>query len=545
MSSEKIQFRCTDCNKLLAVDSAHAGKSIACPACQTKMRVPVGPSAPASLPPKVAQFTSTKSPFPESKPFPTVPKANAAVTHPSNSVSPLTAPTQSRPSRQPTEPTTNSSLGRSIGGLVTAGIVAGVCSIVWVIVVAITSRELGILAWGIGGAVGLVAGVIARNPSPIFCSLTAGVAVMSVLFAKCIMAATLMVAGMGANFMKTMMQFDPEQQKLSHALVDQMLVDSQLVGQEKEYAESYNARFFSGGEDEESLVEQQEEEQADEMLELGGKLEEKWNKDIESKSPEQRETLLVAMRTRHPEWIEDNNHYLAMVDKLVAEPGRLSDELAAQAKSELALLTGNWDSDYHGSVAPNEIRDRRVALKKLVVEALTPLDALQRDQAVRDTLQRNLNWMPYNDAYVAMLDKMNTDGKFNAPIADFAKASAEMRLAPDELSTMFESTQADDFQAKTKELQVLVNQALVPLDASQRTQLVSEAQTRHPDWIQQDNPQARVEKLDEAFEELGGENQTFLGSLRSVMSFFDVLWIVFGATTAYGTAKRQAIPIVA
>jgi hypothetical protein len=62
--------------------------------------------------------------------------------------------------------------------------------------------EIGILAWGIGALIGLVAGSIAKNPSVIYCSLVACVAGFSILASKFMMVAFLMIASVGVNLVE-------------------------------------------------------------------------------------------------------------------------------------------------------------------------------------------------------------------------------------------------------------------------------------------------------------------------------------------------------
>ncbi len=69
-----IEFRCTDCNKLLRTDDSTAGKQAKCPECGAVMSVPasstsesVGPSAPPPL------GESGGSPFDQTAPYPDAP----------------------------------------------------------------------------------------------------------------------------------------------------------------------------------------------------------------------------------------------------------------------------------------------------------------------------------------------------------------------------------------------------------------------------------------------------------------------------------------
>jgi hypothetical protein len=43
--------------------------------------------------------------------------------------------------------------------------------------------------------------------------------------------------------------------------------------------------------------------------------------------------------------------------------------------------------------------------------------------------------------------------------------------------------------------------------------------------------------MEEVLKELG--DGSFLSSLGKVVSFFDIIWLLLGASTAYGTAKKR------
>lgn len=70
---------------------------------------------------------------------------------------------------------------RSAAGLGAGAVVACFFSVVWVILVVVTHYQFGILAWGIGALVGLTTGLIARNPTPVFGLLSAGLAFASLM----------------------------------------------------------------------------------------------------------------------------------------------------------------------------------------------------------------------------------------------------------------------------------------------------------------------------------------------------------------------------
>jgi len=423
--------------------------------------------------------------------------------------------------------TNERSFGKSVAGLTVAAIVAGFFGLVWLVIAAVSGYELGIVAWAIGGAVGLVAGAIARNPSSVYCSLVAGVALMSVLGAKAVMLAVILAMTWGVDMLET---FTPGREKLVHATADQMLTDRQFEGIEKEYVELYVSAFFSDSND---LYD----DMTDEMFEVSDDVEQRIQDELGTKTPEEEEQLLEAARARHPEWIEDRNHYLAAIDKMLLDEGTLNDDLAAHARSELFAMDDSWDEEYHKSIAAVERSRRRTELRDLAAEQIHRMTLPERDQAVRDTLQRHPTWRPYPNAYIAMVEKLHHEGELNGPLAEHAQATVENRLT-EEYPDYFENVSNNDQEARDQELGVIVSEKLVDLDSAGRATLIAETTSRYPDWSSELNPMGEIQgEMDAALEELGTDG-TFWGSLGVVLTPMDFLWLFLSATTAFGTARR-------
>ena len=570
---EKIKFSCSTCGKTLAIDAKHAGKVAPCPGCKTSLTIPAAPTEPTASPslPDPLQTTeplpSLSDPLqtPATEPLPSHsdPLQTPPSDQPTTPVNPFALDTSGTPNApaspsgldglaaasslpslgtpsaaglKPSSATPNqapppkASFGKSFAGLLVAVLVAGVFTVLWLVIAAVTGFELGILAWGMGGAVGLVAGVIARNPSKVYCGLAAAIAVMSVLTAKGIMAALIMLMSWGADVLGDMADLTPERQKLNYAMADQMLVDGKFDGLEEEYVQLYTATFFSGDAD-------IYDEMTEEMFEISDGVEKTIRDELKTKTPEEETQLLAAARQRHPEWIENHDHFLAVTDEMLNEEGALTEELAAHAKSDLAPLDQTWDEAYYESVAPAEMANRRVELRKLAAERLAKMSEAERDQAVRNTLERHLTWQVYPDAYHAMLEKLHNEGAFSGPLAEHAKANFEYEFT-EAYPDYFDEISDEDSESRDKELRTAVNKRLVPLDSAGRAALIAQTKARHPDWYGESMPMDEAQQeMEDALDEIGGDG-TFWGSLAVVFSPIDLLWLFLGASTAFGTAHK-------
>lgn len=544
---DKIKFRCSSCDRTLAIDAVHAGKVIACPGCRAKLRLPTAPD-------NAALTTSSTSPLPSqaSKPQTEPPAKPRKTANPfeedfggtfdddasTGKLSSANEPYDSMDLDEPRGPArSKTSFGRSLGGAAAAIFLGGFFSVVWVLIVAFSGYELGILAWGMGGAIGFSAGIIARNPSGVFCGLIAGIAVMSVLLAKGIMLGMILLAIWGMGFLANLEGLMPDHQELSHAVADQMLEDGEFSGVEKEYAEIYTSSYFSG--DGESY-----DQMTDEHYEVAEDVRQQISERVSNATDEEKEKLLEAARARHPEWIEDDNHYHAIVDQLFNEEGALDDDLTAQAEYELKQLEGDWDREYNNSVARTEVKRRSSELRKMVVERLGSMDEEARDQAVRDALQRHPKWDAFPDAYMAMLAKLYDEDQLDGPLAEHAQATVENRMKG-EGSDYFDNVARNDSEAREDELRALVSEKLATMDAAAREALVAETRTRYPDWVGEEltaeQAQKQIEETkQQMFDELGTDG-TMLGNLGAVFGFMDIIWLILSATTAYGVAHKYGI----
>ncbi len=149
-----IDFRCTQCNRLLRTPDESAGRQATCPQCGARLTIPTsGGTPPAEPAPAPAASAEEPNPFAASVPGPGVPAGPG----PEVSPSPFQAPT-TQPDYGPPPPQRD---GRAI-----AALVLGICSlVVWCCPllgapVAIIGLILGVLAWNSASRGMAIAGVV-------------------------------------------------------------------------------------------------------------------------------------------------------------------------------------------------------------------------------------------------------------------------------------------------------------------------------------------------------------------------------------------------
>lgn len=425
-------------------------------------------------------------------------------------------------------------LKRSIIAFVIASVAAIIACVGWVIVAIVTGMEFGLLAWGIGGLIGFVAGVIAKNSSPVFCFLVAGLAGMSILGAKIIMAIFLMLISFGVATIKEWAQFGPDYVKISHAVQDEMLAEGQFEGRQKEIAEE-QVRTFFGNLIEDSVIPPAD---LDARMQDQLAISEKVNARIMAMTQPEKDAVLVRARQRYPGWLENDYQYAAIVDSLVTS-GELTDAaLAAHAQSELKELGGEFDLEYEQTVAERERNRRSNELHRIAAEKKLTLDDRQLDELLRQTIRHHMQWVPIHDEYIAVLEKMHRENQFSGELAQHAKRTLDLQLDSDPVNGTDE-VDFDALQRREAQLAAQVNEQFVTMDATQRKALVDDLKTRFPTWNSLlGGADADLNELDEALKDAGADG-TFFGSFKQVFRLIDFLWLFLGISTAFGVAYKQ------
>jgi hypothetical protein len=439
-------------------------------------------------------------------------------------------------------------IGQSVAGLIAASMVGAACCVVWIIVALVTSRELGILAWGMGGLIGLVAGFIAKSKSPIYCGLAAGIAMISILSAKFIMALGLMMLSMGVDMVRDFGDFSPERERKVHVLADHMLADGQLDENDKQFALDYNRDFFGDERNGRGRFNPRDDDEGLDADFGNDRFNAKRVKDnmaflkklrdqVETVTPEEIAQWTAESRTRHPNWIENQDHFIPMLDEMLLEPESLTPELGAHAKQHLSGVDGKYDDAYSSNIAPNEFQNRDAQIKRLVATRIRKKSPEELDQAMRKSIVLHDSYDPFPDAYIAMLESVNAKGGLDGAVASHAKKFLDATLSGND-SDRFD---IDDYEAADKldkALRKSVCPELAKLGPSERDALVADLRKRHPKFVGHD-PEAMSKAANEALGKLGGHS-TLFGAMKEVFHPLDFLWLFLGASTAFGTARRFA-----
>jgi DNA-directed RNA polymerase subunit RPC12/RpoP len=523
VTTEKLRFPCENCSKNLSVSSEQVGKSLKCPACGSKVVVP----APALLPEidlGLEDLPAAQYELPTSSPA--SPQAYTDAT--SGNFSPEVKQARSSP------PTV--SMGRSVGGLAAACAVGFMCTIAWILVVVFTEREVGILAWGLGGLIGFVAGVIAKNASPIYCGLASGVAVMSVLAAKLIMAGGIMAAHFSMNFadqyMDEFMDSTPEQERLLHAQADQWLAEKTLDATDELSATQFNAQYFG---DETELVAVDDEADIEEGL--GGIFEfrKKLKESVANLNDADQQQLLKQAMERHPNWIQDEDCYHAFCHVLLEDQNALSEELQEHAANEVRDWSDEGKQNYTQNNAPRVLFERTTELRSIVAKRIRESTPEQIDDAFRKAMTLDPEFKSGSNEFIAMMHKLNEQQRFQGKLQQHVDAELKQAIEH-EYPEEFDNIDMEAYALERREVGAIVNQELSTLNGLQRASLVEWLSAEKPGWIE--DPNDAVLEFEAAKAELG--DGTFLGSLKQVFGMYDFLWLFLGATTAFGTARRQA-----
>ncbi len=563
--TDKIQFACSHCGSTLAVPAEYAGKKAKCPVCSSPITVPVTGSggdeafaaaAPASDTPwssaaigsqeKPSSVTPNESPFGEHDSFGAASGKRLPAAPPSQERSPFgdLAPGEGGYA-YPQDPPRVTSVGRSIAGLAAAMGVGLAAMIVWLVLAAMSGYELGILAWGIGALIGMVAGVIARNPSPAYCAIVAVVAMGAILSAKLVMA----LAIMAIHFFSTQMEefvLPPVYDKYSHAYVDQVLADNYFVGDQKRFAIELNAGYFEP-QDEQDLEAQQEGEAAKALTEVQQEIDDQLRREfyrlvrerVDNATDEEKATWLAKALERHPAWIEEYSHFQVATMELIALPDQLDPELTAHSQFVLSYLSdveSENDAEYSDNITPAEFNRRDRQLRVKCAEFLRGKSAADIDTLLRNALRKYPNFNPFPEAFAATLDKMMIDGNLDPALQAHATLFINTETGPEEEMAYYDAQRTPEFVATDTAMRQAVNERLANMDEAARLAAITATKTRHPKWYAGEE-EVVLPDIAEAKEDLG--DGTFVGSVKKVFGIYDLLWLFLGATTAYGTAMRR------
>ena len=547
-----IKFRCVNCNKRVGAGDELAGKTLECPGCGQATTVPH-----AEYELRTEDLEPLERPTPRTLRAAESPTPTGAAGLGATAGGVSTASLDDRVRGIETDSTGPGKRGaaasRSAVGLIVAGLVAGVFTVIWVVLALATEREFGILAWGMGALVGLVAGVIAKNPAVWFCAAAAGLAALSIVAAKGIMAGAILLAAYGMDWAAdpfgmagmgeewAMMQ-DPALAARNNAVMDQMLVDGAFDGDVRTVAQSQVAMAFN--DDDSDVYTDAVDALGEEFTPAYQELTEAVTARREAMSEAEIDAALAAARERHPAWIEDHTLYVAGVDRLL-NASKLPDDLAAHAKATVTpqLVGGDAYEEhqaYYDGITPRQQRERTRELAVVTMAEVRPLADAARAELIDDTMRRHPAWTPDHELYLAVLDRMVQDGTLPADLTGPAAAEIASNMEND-YDAYGDTADWEAIAEQQQKLAATVTPRIIEMDADERAAAVAAAKERHPDWGNADllGLGGELDEFrDQLDQELGG-SRTFLAALKSTLQPIDALWFVLAVASAFGAAKKR------
>ncbi len=269
-----IKFNCSSCGKKIGVPEEYAGKRVRCPGCKQPTAVPVPePVAVEDDPYSVdlsmfEEPTQTEAPPTQEPDFDALshldsPAPSANLSEPSAAASPKSKAcpncgalcaakaalcvtcgysftggkkqkTKTQSARAQDRREAAAIGGRGILAAFVGLIVALVGGGLWAIIM-LFGVEIGILAWGIGIAVGFAVGAIARTESPIMGGVSSTIAAGGILFGKLLITLIILLGVVGLELLTGGPQsLSTTQYAAMHAMIQDGSIDPEL----KPYAES-------------------------------------------------------------------------------------------------------------------------------------------------------------------------------------------------------------------------------------------------------------------------------------------------------------------
>lgn len=533
--SDKIEFLCSFCNTQLAVPAQYAGQQAKCPGCGAVVDVPsvdleeTAPYFPSATSDQI-ELGSERN-FLQSEPQPSSSDLEPAYEYPASPES-TAAP--------------KASFGASLLGLMAAIFVGGVCAIAWLAIIIIFQVELGILAWGIGALIGLVAGSIAKNGSAIYCFMVACIAGCSILASKLILVAFIMIASLGMNMFENFQNLVISN-KYEHAYVDQQLADNQYDADRTRIAESFNQDYFEQSNRPNLVINGREiggfnanpDTWTREMAEFRNEV----RNAVGAATPEQKKLWIDNARQRHPDWIFDPAYATAAKILLLNEPDKLDGELRKHAEYEIAasdyLLQSVNSSDSYLTSTPDDVfKLRSDTLRELVLAIWRQRDSQGLDALLREAVTLDPTFIPDETGFVVIIDALLANGDLPANLQEHATNRVEFVTKNAMAFKLFENLGTEAFAQNEIELRSIASPIWLASNGVQQEQRVAETRIRHPEW----NPEPLGPQWtppDELKEELG--DGSFIGSVQKVFVVTDLLWLALGFISAFGTARSRAV----
>lgn len=530
-----IKFHCSGCQKAIGVDPQFAGRLIKCPSCEGATRVPASVAEPATKEPVVeATLAWDSSPSESNSAAAGVPVA--AIAKDANSLDTTSYYDPGANTKNRSGPSTGAAWGGWFAGVGIGMFLA----ILWGVIATLAIGPAGqVLAWAIGAVVGCVAGLIARNRSILFCTSTMFGGLLCILFGKLIAALVAMIAvnsismvqGIGASF-------TPDS-GVSVGLMEQMALEGEFEGDNKKYADMKVKSYFSNTE----VYESEGYADLNDSCEI--EVDMQVQRRLSDLTPEEKTALREQVRIDHPEWIENDYHFDAVLDLLVANKEIENEVLLGEAQAELKTLPQRSSDNFFG-VMPD--RNLSPELKTLVGEKYANTSEQQLDDAVRECMRRHPGWIPKRVEFLVVLQQELDAGTIPEPLVQTAKSITDVELRGIYDADSFENFDEESIEAdnaNAMQLQKIVSEKIVDTSQEQIDMMVATAQKQYPTLAAMNQEIDLMDdftgQLDEAVDWFGTDG-TFSNAFATRFSILDSLWITLGLISAFAIAFALGRP---
>lgn len=427
---------------------------------------------------------------------------------------------------KPSGPTT----GRSVGAWFAAMAVGMFAALIWGIVASFFGTGAQVFAWPIGALVGLIAGLIARNPSVPFCLATTGGALLAMLFGRLVSTWVIMIAVSGMNSIQAFGEMFLPDTGVSIGVMEDLVKNGELEPNEVDYAEMKIEAFYSN----EDIYEMPQYDDIDTEVEL--ELDRKVRAAMKDMTDAEKQAVLDKVRVDHPEWMEDAWHFEAVMDSMV-EAGEIEDaDLLDHARARLAQATeAEYDNEYYDNSTQVQQDERDITLRKMIMDKYVSMDAQQRKDVAKAARLRHLKWTPVEYEYLAMLDAMNESDDIPKELKKTASSEINLYLRMNYDDAFDEDIDYAKREKLLGELKALVNAEVLKLDQDEVDKIVAKANDKYPSWT----PGGRFEGFDDF--SLGLDEQiarfesdgTFWSSLKTRFKTLDFVWLTLGMISAF------------
>lgn len=591
-----IKFRCSGCQKAIGVDEKYGGRLIKCPSCEIATRVPdagqESASAPqvdavphASVVPTASAMEATHAHVPKVNVNPVCPGCNSELFNPSDTmcgvcghvmdqVPVAAAPTSPRPveaapvmatsvtativpggvpetpSGMPVNPAIASPYAKegsnydpgfgavnpsgpttagSVGAWFAAVAVGMFLALIWGIIASFFGTGAQMFAWAIGAIVGLIAGLIARNPSIPFCLAATGGALLAMLFGRLVSTWVIMLAVGGMNSIQAIGELFVADTGVSIGVMEDLVKNGELEPDEKDYAEMKIEAFYSN----EDIYRMPQYDNVADEVEL--ELDRKVRTVMKDMTDADKQAVLDRVRVEHPEWMEHEWHFEAVMDSMIIADEIEDADLLEHAKAHLAQATdGVYDNEYYDNLTDKKETELDKKLREMIQAKYVSMDAQQRKDTAKAARLNHLKWTPVEHEYLAMLDAMKESGDIPEELKKTAASEINLYLKMNYDDAFDENVNDDKREKLIGELKTLVNEEVLKLDQDEVDKIVARTKDKYPGWTAGgfEGFEDFSLGLDEQIARFESDG-TFWSSLKTRFKTLDFVWLTLGMISAF------------